>query len=121
MKQKLTLKRILSLSLILGTPTVCHASADLDMYLQEATLSQEEAKIRAGREVGRLWLISMPHLISEEKDIVTQYLQAGMQRDYATYKALAEKINEADVVECQAHQQLFEELANDARQKEGGR
>jgi len=85
------------------------------------SISPKEAEMQAEKEVGRLWLIALPHLTSEEKDIVTQYIQAGMQRDYATYKALAEKINAAGLDECQARQQLLEELANDPRQKEGGK
>ncbi len=54
-----------------------------DLESDKATsISPEEAEMQAEREVGRLWLIALPHLTSEEKDIVTQYLQVGIQRDY---------------------------------------
>ncbi len=85
MKHNLTLKSALSLSLILGISTVCHASAapgNKVLIDQESTLSKEVAEMQAEREVGRLWLIALPHLTAEEKAVVTQYLQAGIQRDY---------------------------------------
>ena len=54
-----------------------------DLESDKATsISPEEAEMQAEREVGRLWLIALPHLTSEEKEIVTQYLQAGIRRDY---------------------------------------
>ncbi len=48
----------------------------------ESTISQKEAQNQAEREVGRLWLIALPHLTPEEREAVTKYLQTGIQRDY---------------------------------------
>ncbi|HBN22247.1 MAG TPA: hypothetical protein DD412_03320 [Holosporales bacterium] len=119
MKQKLTLKRILSLSLILGTPTVCHASADLGHEVlsnQESTLSQEEAEMQAEREVGRLWLIAMPHLTSAEKNVVTQYLQVGIQRDYEKSQQVVEKINATNLNPSQHTQQILDSIVKDIKE-----
>ncbi len=80
-----------------------------DLESDKATsISLEEAEMQAEREMGRLWLIALPHLASEEKDIVTQYLQAGIRRDYDKTQQVVEKINAMDLVECQARQQLLD-------------
>ncbi|MDA0344671.1 MAG: hypothetical protein O3C54_01770 [Proteobacteria bacterium] len=68
-----------------------------DLESEKATsISPEEAEMQAEREVGRLWLIAMPHLTPEEKNSVTHYLQLGIQRDFDYEKSLQEareKIN----------------------------
>jgi len=54
------------------------------------SISPEEEEMQAEREVGRLWLIALPHLTPEEKNSVTHYLQLGIQRGFDYEKALKE-------------------------------
>jgi|GEM_PF-3041025 len=57
-----------------------HALGTKEADHQKLTVVQ--AREQSEKQVGRLWLIAMPHLSPEEKEIVTQYFQKGIQRDY---------------------------------------
>ena len=54
-------------------------------------LTASQAREQAEREIGRLWRIALPQLTPEEKDIVTHYLQLGIQRDHDYEKSLKGK------------------------------
>jgi disulfide oxidoreductase YuzD len=72
--------------------------------------------MQAEKEVGRLWLIALPHLTSEEKDIVTQYLQAGIRRDYEKTQQVVEKINATNLNSSQHTQQILDSIVKDIKE-----
>jgi len=67
--------------------------------------------------------MAMPHLTSEEKDIVTQYLQAGIRRDYDNKKSIkmsleqvVEKINAMNLNPSQHTQQILYSIVKDIKE-----
>ena len=89
----------------------------IDLESDKATsISPEEAEMQAELEVGRLWLIALPHLTSEEKDIVTQYLQAGIRRDYDKTQQVVEKINATNLNPSQHTQQILDSIVKDIKE-----
>ena len=67
--------------------------------------------------------MAMPHLTSEEKDIVTQYLQAGIRRDYDNKKSIkmsleqvVEKINAMNLNPSQHTQQILDSIVKDIKE-----